>query len=303
MELYFAGTPGNSSILDQLIEEIKPNFLFSYLGGRQAAEKYKDALSPGKLFIDSGAFTAWTKGTTIDTDEYIDWINERSQYIHLYAQVDVIPGDRIKGHTQEQVEEAAEATWKNYLYMRPKMKNPEGLLYTFHVGEPYKYLERALEWTDENGKHIPYIALGGMVGKSTIIRKAFLDACYTVIKRSSNPNVKVHAFGMTSLSLLEKYPITSADSSSWIAFAAFGKVTTDAGVIEISDQKVKWPTHYSHLPKKHQAQFEKTLEEFGFTLEELKNSRENRIIFNARYAHKKSKEIQYKPGPLQKSLF
>ncbi len=302
MDLYLVG-PEKENIMEVVTGEVKANMLFNYLEGKKATDKYKEKIKPKKLFIDSGAFSAWTRGKQIDVDEYINWINERADFIDLYGQVDVIPGDRVKGHTQEQVAEAARATWENYLYMRPKMKNPDGLLYTFHVGEPYNYLREALEWTDEDGKHIPYIALGGMVGKPTPVKKAFLDSCFNIIEKSSNPKVKTHAFGMTSFPLLEQYPITSADSTSWIMTGATGSIMTDVGIIAVSDQMAKLPEHYSHLPKHHQETFNELISEFGFTLDELRESRDNRIMFNARYMNKKANALQYRPGPKKLSLF
>lgn len=32
-----------------------------------------------------------------------------------------------------------------------RMVNPKGLMYTFHVGEPYWQLKRALMWKDKMG--------------------------------------------------------------------------------------------------------------------------------------------------------
>ena len=302
MDLYLVG-PEKENIMEVVTNEVKVNMLFNYIDGKKATDKYKEKIKPKKLFIDSGAFSAWTKGKEIDVDEYINWINDRSDFIDLYGQIDVIPGDRVKGHTQEQVEEAAMLTWKNYLYMRPKMKNPDGLLYTFHVGEPYDYLKKALEWTDDEGKHIPYIAFGGMVGKPTPMKKSFLDNCFKIIQKSSNPNVKTHAFGMTSFPLLEQYPITSADSTSWIMTGANGSIMTEVGIIAVSDQMAKLPEHYSHLPKQHQDTFNSLIAEFGFTLDELRESRDNRIMFNARYMNKKARELKYIPGPKKIALF
>ena len=303
MELYLAGSASSKKSVEGLIHISKSNVLFSYLDGKTATDKYQDIIKPKKLFVDSGAFTAWTKGKEIDVEEYINWINERAEYIDLCGQVDSIPGDRVKGATKEQVQEAAEKTWQNYLYMRDKMKNPDILLYTFHVGEPYSYLEKALEWTDENGKYIPYIALGGMVGKPMPIKTSFLDSCFSVIKKSNNPNVKVHAFGMTSFSLLESYPITSADSTSWLMMGAMGKVVTDVGIIAVSDTMARDPSHYTYLPIEHQEAFNLQIEHLGFTLDELRSSRHNRLMFNARYMNKKASELVYNPGPKKMRLF
>ncbi len=303
MELYFAGSEAFSDI----VFDEPGNLLMSYYYVGQKFPKFIELLEKKepdkKLFIDSGAFTAWTKGKPINVDEYIDFINTYSEHINLYGQIDVIPGDIIKGHTQEQVEEAAAATWENYLYMRPKMKNPEGLLYTFHVGEPYKYLEEALEWKDENGKHISYIALGGMVGKPMPAKKLFLDACFRIIKQSNNPKVKVHTFGMTSFSFLENYPITSADSTSWIMTGANGNITTDVGIIAVSEKAKRLPEHYTHLCPSHQEAFEKTISKYGFTLDELQQDYKARLKYHLRYLTDKASYIKYSPGPRKISLF
>lgn len=301
MDLYLVG-PEKTEIMDDVIKNNKSNMLFNYIDGKRVVDKLREKFTTNKLFIDSGAFSAWTKGKVIDVDEYIKFINDRADYIYLYGQIDCIPGDIVNGATDEQVKDAARKTWENYLYMRPKMKNPEGLLYTFHVGEPYEYLRNALEWRDEQGKPIPYIALGGMVGKPGPVKDRFLQDCFSIIKQSSNPNVRVHAFGMTSFDLLSQYPITSADSTSWIMTGANGNVMTDYGIIAVSDKMKRLPEHYSHLPKDVQEEFCANVEKYGFTLKELEESRDKRIMHNARYMQAKADKLAFKPKPKKKSL-
>lgn len=289
MKLYLAGME------ESCVDKIDCNALFSYIGqGRLQFDKMKDFIKPGKLFIDSGAFSAWTKGAKVNVKEYISWLNERADDINLCGQVDVIPGDRVFGTTPKQVREAAQSTWDNYLFMRKRLKNPDSLLYTFHVGEPIEFLKQALEWRDENGNPIPYMAFGGMVGKPAKIRDIFLEKCFRTIRESSNPNIKVHAFGMTDFDLLEKYPIYSADSTSCIMVGAMGNVMSDYGNIAVSNNQIHDKNHYSHLPKKAIEDFNKTIQEFGFTLDELAEHRDNRILFNALYMNKKVKELNEK---------
>lgn len=121
--------------------------------------------------------------------------------------------------------------------MRERVLNKKGLLFTFHVGEPIWCLRRALEWRDENGVPLDYIALGGMVGKPKDVQKNFLDLCFDIIKSSSNPNVKVHAFGMTVRKILQSFPVFSADSSSWIQIGHNGAIYTPWGTVIISAQQ------------------------------------------------------------------
>ena len=78
---------------------------------------------------------------------------------------------------------------------------------------------------------------------------------------------------------------------------------TDVGIIAVSDQMSKLPSHYSHLPKHLQKDFEESIAEYGFTLDELRHSRDKRIMFNARYMNKKANALQYRPGPKKLSLF
>ena len=300
LDLYLAGSENEK---DETIEQIMPsNILFSYENLQIKEPSGLDVyhMFGSKLFIDSGAFSMWTRGISIDVDKYIEWLNERADYIDLFGQVDAIPE---RGANEQQVRQAAEKTWDNYLYMRARVKKPKSLLYTFHVGEPIEFLERALEWTDENGEYIPYIALGGMVGKPAPVRDSFLRRCYDVIRKSSNPNVKVHAFGMTDRDLLTKYPITSADSTSWIMTGATGSVMTDVGIVTVSSKQSNLLTHYSHLPQECIDSFNKTIEEFGFTLDELAEDRSKRLIHNARYMKKRFSEIKYVPQARKKKLF
>lgn len=305
MKLFLAGA--SSSDCNNYIFEKGYDKLYSFENDKSNIEKWnsqRDLKSDkNNLFIDSGAFTAWTKGKQIDVEEYIDFINKRSEFIYLYGQVDSIPGDRVHGTTHKQVVESAQKTWENYLYMRPKMKNPDGLLYTFHVGEPLYFLENAMKWKDEKGKHIPYIALGGMVGKTKEVRRKFLDLCFEVIKKSSNPNVKVHAFGMTDFELLEQYPITSADSTSWIMTGANGGIMTKFGIITVSGQQRHDLNYYEHLPINLIENLKNEVINYGFTLDEVKNNNNARIKMNANFMVEKANNTVYRKSANKRRLF
>jgi len=155
------------------------------------------------LFLDSGAFSAYTQGTTVDLNEYIEFIKEHENIIDVYANLDVI-GD-------------AEATWINQRKMEKAGLHP---LPVYHLDDSQEYLHRYLDKYE-------YIGLGGMArGVVTNTRTKFLDRCFHTICDTKDrlPKVKVHGFGLTSLRLMMRYPWYSVDSTSWVVTGRVGSV-------------------------------------------------------------------------------
>lgn len=307
MEIYFAGASRISC--NEYLFEKGYNKLYSYVNDKSNINRWienlkkSENLEKNKLFIDSGAYTAWTRGITIDVDDYIQYINERSNYIYLYGQVDSIPGDKVHGATMEEVVESAKKTWDNYLYMRSRMNNPEGLLYTYHIGEPIEFLKQALEWVGENKEKINYMALGGLVGKPARVRQKFLDSCFECIKNSSNDKIKIHLFGVTSMDILSTYSIESADSTSWIMTGANGGIMTDNGIITVSDRDKNNPNHYTHLSENYIENIEKNIIKLGFSLKQLMESADARIPYNASFMKEKTDSLNLGSNIKRKKLF
>jgi hypothetical protein len=138
-----------------------------------------------KLFLDSGAFSAFTQKASIDILDYIKFIKEHEKYLEVYANLDVI-GD-------------AKGTFKNQKIMEEHGLRP---MPAYHFGEPWKYLHYYVENYD-------YIAIGGVaqLGASPALSK-WLDDCFNIIcdQPSRLPRVKVHGFAVTSLRLMLRYP-------------------------------------------------------------------------------------------------
>lgn len=155
------------------------------------------------LFLDSGAFSAFTQNGTIDIQEYIEFIKEHKQHLSVYANLDVIG--------------SAEGTWQNQRIMERAGLKP---LPCFHYGEDPKWLNRYLD----NG--YDYIALGGMVPISTQDLIPWLDSVFGnyICDENGIPKVKVHGFGLTSLRLMLRYPWYSVDSTSWVVTGRMGSV-------------------------------------------------------------------------------
>ena len=256
-----------------------------------------------KLFIDSGAFTAWTKGVVLDVEDYINFINTYTEHLELFACVDNIPGRFDRTPTIEERKAAPQLTWENYLYMRERVKDKDKLLPTFHLGEDLKALQNMLN-TKLDGKHIPYIALGGTVGAPIPQKKKWYSTVFKVIKQSNNPNVKTHAFGMTSTDILEMYPFTSADSTSWKMTGVYGYILTEHGQIKVSDRASAEDNTLDKLTHKQQDDILGRLKELGVTYEQCLVDGDTRAYVNAMYQLDWADNYKYKGNNrYQKTLF
>jgi hypothetical protein len=175
-----------------------------------------------QFFLDSGAYSAWSRGTAIDIDEYIAFIKANIEHIEVYACLDSIPGEIGKAATERQRREAAELTWENYLYMKAEGLDP---LPVYHYGEDFKYLDRMLDYGCD------YIGIGGLVRVPGPMRRHWLDRLFKRITNDAGePLIKTHGFGMTAVPLVFRYPWYSIDSTTWIQITANGAVYLPAMV-------------------------------------------------------------------------
>lgn len=198
MILYFAMPNNEPDLMAVLItEHTRCLYSYHYFGEKlpwlkELRKKYKI-----KDFIDSGAFSAHSQGVSIDLDSYIEFLHELKP--HFYVGLDDLGSYKITLENQRIMEEAG---------LKPAP--------TFHLGEPISVLEYFIERYD-------YIALGGMVGAGSSNITTFLNGVWSVILRKK-PKLKVHGFGLTTLSIIKQYPFYSVDSSSYSAGVRFASV-------------------------------------------------------------------------------
>lgn len=147
------------------------------------------------IMLDSGAYTAFTKGTQIDIDEYVKFIQDEN--VSLCVNLDVIGND--------------EASKNNWEYMK-RVPLP-----VFHAGGDVKYLEYYIDTCE-------YIGIGNMAKLHITKRLKFLDMLY-----SEYPYRKYHIFGVQSQKVLSNYPVYSCDGTAWMNGIKMGWVMTRHG--------------------------------------------------------------------------
>lgn len=299
-DLYFAGA--KNRIADKYLLENGANRLQSQLLDRNNILDWVRNKSDGsKLFIDSGAYSAYTQGTIINVDEYIDYLNSISDRCTVFAQLDKIPGQMGKPKTREERLIAPKLSWENYLYMRERLNEPYKLIPIFHQGEDYDWLWNMLEFVDEKGKHIPYIGISPAVDVPGL--DDFLDTSFDIIEKSSNPSVKTHAFGMTQLKVLEMYPYTSADSTSWKLCAAMGRIYTPWGICDVSSRRLKDKSHVLNQHIDASSKVIQYVENLGFSFNDVAEYDYIRYIVNIKYLMNWAKNYKFRGRCKRKKLF
>ena len=234
-----------------------------------------------KVFLDSGAFSAFTLGVDLSVRDYCSYIARNIDILRVEEgnlMASVLDG--IGDHHQ---------TYRNQLEMEERLKIEHGItarpLPCFHAGEDERYLEHYVQNYD-------YITLGGMVGSSTQQLMIWLDRMWDkyLTDGSGRARCKVHGFGITAVPIMEAYPWYSCDSSSWIQSAAFGSIIMPG----ISRSNPAMPMSVSEKsPSRHDAGQHattlspvevdfvfKTLENNGFTYERLSQIYESRAAYN-----------------------
>lgn len=180
--------------------------------------------------MDSGAYSAETKGAKISVAEYARFLKQNAKYISVAANLDVLFNPEATWINQQQLEQSAGMT----------------ILPTFHFGEDFKWLVRYAAQYD-------YIALGGQVGQSPEQLMLWLDEVWDhyLTDVAGQPIVKVHGFGVTSLPVMRRYPWYSVDSTSWLLSASMGKIMVfhqgDLITIPVSDTSPFLDKRNQHL--------------------------------------------------------
>lgn len=221
-----------------------------------------------KIFLDSGAFSAYTLNITLSVEEYCDYIKRNSDILRM-------DGNAVMASVLDGIGDPLQ-TWRNQHEMEARGVRP---LPCFHAGED----ERYLEWYVKNYE---YITLGGMVGSSTKQLCIWLDRIWDryLTDGSGRPRLKVHGFGITAIPIMERYPWHSCDSSSWIQSAAFGSIVTPShGPLSVSDKSPSrhdWGQHATTLTPVETEYIFRMLEEQGFTYERLSTVYESRAAYN-----------------------
>lgn len=138
-----------------------------------------------EIMLDSGAYSAWKRGTPINLEDYMEFI--RWSGIRQYINLDVV-GD-------------PEATARNQATMEAAGLKP---IPVFHYGEPWEVLRQLVD-------RYPLVGLGGHVGLPAREKDRWFGQVFAVC-----PDGQFHALGLANDRYLARYGFASADSIWWL---------------------------------------------------------------------------------------
>jgi hypothetical protein len=175
---------------------------------------------PIRLFLDSGAYTAWKQGRIIDVRDYNKFVREAEPCLAVYANLDVIPGRPDRVRTTVDAEAAAALSYRNLQTMKDAGLQPVPV---FHHGERLEWLERMLKDGED------YIGVSTAKNLPYAVRRRWLgDFFREVTDQQGRPLIRVHGFGEAHVRVLRRYPFFSVDSAGWLQAGANGKIYVPA---------------------------------------------------------------------------
>lgn len=187
------------------------------------------------LLLDSGAFSVWTQGATIDLDDYISFCEEFPDCSY-YVNLDVIPGTpgNKASLTTDSVEASCKAGWENYKRMIDVLPK-EKVIPVFHQGDPIRWLEKYLNFgvqylgispandRQTSGSRHKAVLPGRASGATTKLQWIKSLRSY-LFDSAGRPVVKTHGFAVTSYDLIKGMEWWSVDSASWKLAGAWGSM-------------------------------------------------------------------------------
>jgi hypothetical protein len=191
------------------MERVKPN-------GRD-----KSPRNHVRLFLDSGAYGAWSRGEDIEIKDYIRYCKDNAHLIHQLVNLDVIPGKfGRRNNTQLEVEESARKSYVNQQKLKDAGLKPIPVI---HQGERMQWLEAYLK----DGE--TYIGLSPSKFVRVKDQMAWLNSVFNIITdKDGRPLVRTHGFAATSFRLLVSYPWRSVDSTTWSLTPGYGQIIIPA---------------------------------------------------------------------------
>lgn len=213
MKLHFAGSDGIELHNAVLRTAGAVNRLESYYTHREQGSAPSTGFT---MLLDSGGFSARTRGVTIDVVEYAAFVAEHG--ITECFNLDTLSPEETEEHLTYLVGACPETT----------------VLPVWHATDWPNNKTRLGELVEQ----FDYIGIGALVGGPTpkARKQQALDWVFGTFRTS----VRFHGLGVTSVGWLQRYPWFSVDSTSWLAPGRYGSRQGDPRLAKFENKTYAW---------------------------------------------------------------
>lgn len=235
-----------------------------------------------EVMLDSGAFTAFTKGHKVELNDLIATYDDTIRKLNPKLQVwlinlDVIPGSFGSVATPTEVDDALARSDANFKIL--KKRYGSRVLPVFHQTEPNSRLQAVVGMND-------FVAMGF---RQDFAEEHRIRCAEESLEYAHSKGVLVHGLATTGYKMLSRAPFDTVDSATWLYIAAMGGISyvSESGSIDsiaISQESPQQRTpraHYRTLPHEEQQYILARIAEAGTTLKEVESDLSYRILFNA----------------------
>ncbi|MGD6894319.1 hypothetical protein [Bacillus infantis] len=199
MKIYHVAVDSSTAETEALKTVSPPHLLLSYFYFRNKSIKdfvTKIGYKP-EIMLDSGAYSAWTKGRGIALTDYMKYITVNQEFISRYINLDVF-GDN-------------EMSFDYYCIMKRKGYSPVPVIQ--YGADFQEWLDRYYQFGER------FIALGGTVP----VKNKWEVSDWVRLLSWQYPEIDFHLLGSSSRKIIDHCDMYSCDSSTWFMQAVMGK--------------------------------------------------------------------------------
>lgn len=179
----------------------------------------KGATPRAMFFLDSGAFSVWSRGADITLDDFAEFLAATKEYVDYAFNLDVLPGAPGKPATRAEGEVTAKLSVENWEELR---RQGFDTINTYHEGEPIEHLHYLRDMALEKMAD-PFIALSPLKTSGRAVRW-FTEAWRHLVDSDGKPLLKVHGLGVLEYEGVTSFPWFSVDGTTWLNGMIYGTV-------------------------------------------------------------------------------
>lgn len=259
-----------------------------------------------EVMLDSGAFTAFTKGHKVTLDKLIATYDETMRKLskkikHIWLiNLDVIPGAYGRVASPAEIDAALDESDQNFRKL--KARYGDRVLPVYHQTEPVSRLHAVI-------KQNWFIAMGFRQDFAETHR---IQVAEEALEIAHAKGATVHGLATTGYRMLKRAPFDTVDSATWLYVAAMGKIffLSESGLDLVtldvstrSPQQREHRGHYRTVSKEEQQFILRRFKEAGVTLEQIESDLSYRILFNAHQMREWLRAYQRPAITAEKGLF